>query len=70
MNTTQLKVFKPFRQGLSLTRRELEKRTGLRTGTICGRVSELIENGKIEKCGTRYDRDAKRNVELLRIKIK
>ena len=70
MNATQAIIIKAFRVPQYCTRRELEEITGLRTGSICGRVSKLIENGKIEKCGTRYDRDAKRNVELLRIKIK
>lgn len=68
MNATQAAIIKAFRAAPHCTRRELEAITRLRTGSICGRVSELLEANKIEVCGTRYDRDAKRHVELLRLK--
>lgn len=50
------------------TRSALATRTGLRINVICGRVSELIQAGAVETCGTELDQHTHKNVQLLRVK--
>ena len=37
------------RPGATFTRAELEKATGMRSGSICGRVRELVDDGRLEE---------------------
>jgi hypothetical protein len=39
--------------------------TGLRLSSVCGRVNELIEEGRVIVCGTTYDATTARNVETV-----
>ena len=49
------------------TRRDLEQLAKMRTGSVCGRVKELLEAGLIEVSGTKTDPESGKTVETLRL---
>ena len=55
-------------RGNPMTRRELEMVCNRRSGSVCARVSELMEKNKIRVRGYKHDPDTKRRVEILGIK--
>lgn len=48
-----------------LSRAELANKTGMRLSSVCARVNELIEAGRVRVVGTTWDHDTKRNVETV-----
>lgn len=67
MNPSQIEILSVLkrRPKTGLTRREIEGKTGRRSGTVCARVSELLYMGKIKRNGKRYDYGTRKNVEVL-----
>ena len=53
---------------IKFSRHHLEQNLKWRTGSVCGRVKELLENGDIEVAGTMHDASTDRTVELLRLR--
>jgi DNA-binding IclR family transcriptional regulator len=50
-----------------MTRAELARATGMRLSSVCGRVNELIAEGKVRVDGTAYDAETQRHVEAVTI---
>lgn len=50
-----------------LSRSELAAKTGMRLSSVCGRVNELLDEGRIVVDGTTYDPATQRHVETLTI---
>ena len=53
---------------IKFSRHHLEQNLHWRTGSVCGRVKELLANGDIEVAGTMHDASTDRTVELLRLR--
>ena len=53
---------------IKFSRHHLEQNLHWRTGSVCGRVKELLNRGEIEVVGTMFDYTTKRDVELLRLR--
>lgn len=51
-----------------MTRAELAAALGLRLSSVCGRVNELMTANRLVVAGTKYDKDTKRNVEMVALK--
>lgn len=67
LTAKQRQVVDAMRPGNLYTRRELETLANMRTGSVCGRVNELIELGRIDVCGEKFCRESGRQVEALRL---
>ncbi|WP_341973175.1 hypothetical protein [Roseateles sp. PN1] len=63
-------IVQSMQPGIKYTRRELEKLTGLRTGTVTGRVFDLIDSGAIESCGKKVCSESGEMVEALKLPAK
>lgn len=64
---SQLKVLRAMQPGRIYTRRELEVLTGLRTGSVCGRVKELLEGNRLEVEGLKRCAESGNLVEALKL---
>jgi predicted transcriptional regulator len=49
----------------AMSRSQLAEVTGMRLSSVCGRVNELLEDGKLIVAGKVFDRVTERNVETL-----
>lgn len=67
LTACQRKILRAMQMGCLYSRRELEAATGLRSGTVCGRVKELLEAGLLEVCGLKECRESGKTVEALRL---
>jgi hypothetical protein len=50
-----------------LSRKEISLRAGISLSSACGRINELMKAGEVEKCGTKWDSESDRKVQILRI---
>lgn len=63
--TRKQQILDALFMALPMSRAELARVTGLRLSSVCGRVNELIEEGRVIVCGTTYDATTARNVETV-----
>ncbi|WAC72082.1 hypothetical protein OU995_21295 [Roseateles sp. SL47] len=69
LGDAQRRVLEAMVPGQVYSRRDLEKLTGMRTGTVCGRVKELLDAQLLEVHGTKEDPESGVTVEALRLKV-
>lgn len=62
----QRRVLEALQPGRLYSRRDLEALTKMRTGSVCGRVKELLDADLIEVHGTKTDPESGKTVETLR----
>lgn len=46
------------------TRSEIAQSLGLKDSSVCARLNELMKEGRIATCGSKFDESTKRNVTL------
>lgn len=67
LGRTSRLILDAMQDGKLYSRRELEKLTGLRSGSICGRVNKLIADGWLEVPGEKVCSESGEQVEALRL---
>lgn len=63
----QRRILQAMRPGQLYSRRDLEALCRMRTGSVCGRVKELLDAGHLEVSGEKVDPDSGKTVETLRL---
>jgi hypothetical protein len=63
--TRRQQILDALFMALPMSRAELARVTGMRLSSVCARVHELIDEGRLCVCGTTYDATTARNVETV-----
>ena len=64
-DTRKEQILEALFMALPMSRAELARVTGMRLSSVCARVHELIEEGRVIVCGQTYDATTARNVETV-----
>lgn len=63
----QFLIINAMQQGVSYSRREIARMTGLEINAVCGRVDELIKAGAVVECPARLDPVTRRRVQTVEL---